>query len=152
MSGVLNLGNAFGEKQRYKEAVDEYLSAVRIDPELAEAYSNMGIAEAARGRPGAAADCFLKAVRIKPQMVELLTNLGALNLDNGNLDEAVTWFTKALDIRPDLAAAHHSLATAFYEKGEYAKAWKEIAFCRKYGLDPNQSLLQRLSQKMPEPR
>jgi tetratricopeptide (TPR) repeat protein len=147
-----NLGNALGRKQRYAEAIDEYLQAVRIDAEFAEAYDNMGIAEAARGRADTAADCFSKAARIKPDSVDILTNFGALYLNNGNFREAIPWFIKALDIKPDLATAHQSLATAFFQEGEYAKAWREIALCRNYGLEPNSGLLQMLSQKMTEPQ
>jgi tetratricopeptide (TPR) repeat protein len=49
---------------RLAESLVHFQEAVRIDPTLAEAYFNMGLALAAEGAPDRAAAAFSEAVRL----------------------------------------------------------------------------------------
>ena len=45
-----SLGNAFVEKGRTSEAIDEYKQALQVDPDYAEAHNNLGSALLLTGR------------------------------------------------------------------------------------------------------
>ena len=58
--------------QRYDAAIDSYKQAIKIKPDYAEAYSNMGNALKEKGELDAAIDSYKKALKIKPDYVSTL--------------------------------------------------------------------------------
>ncbi len=57
-------------------ALKDYTEAIRLKPDLAEAYNNRGVARAAKGDPdGALKDC-TEAIRLKPDYAGAYNNRG----------------------------------------------------------------------------
>jgi Flp pilus assembly protein TadD len=65
------------------EAIPQFQEAIRLKPDYAEAYNNLGTALAAKGRLEEAIGRFQEAVRLKPDYAEARNNLGlALKMTN----------------------------------------------------------------------
>lgn len=126
----------------------ELLEAKR---EHAMTYYNAGIALDERHKTDEAIREYREAIRINPDLAQAHNNLGFALRNQGKDDEAIREFQEAVRLKPDLRNAHNNLAISLYLKGRYAKAWKEVELCRKYGLNPHPDFVKALSQKMPEP-
>ena len=62
------------------EAIHQYREAVRIDPSLAEAYNNLGVALMQIGKRDEAITCYRRALVLKPDFAKARKNLStALN-------------------------------------------------------------------------
>jgi tetratricopeptide (TPR) repeat protein len=55
-----------------------------------------------------------------------------------------TPFAKAIQANPRLAAAYYDRANAFYNKGEFEKAWKDIDRARSMGYQVPKKFLRSL--------
>ena len=65
-SPYVSNGIEYGQKGEYQEAIDDFTSAIKINPELALAYNNRGIAYGNLGKVQEAIDDFNIAVKMNP--------------------------------------------------------------------------------------
>jgi len=92
------------------EAIVQFSEAVRLDPELAEAHSNLGTSLARQGRDDDAIREFLEAVRLKPAQPDFHYNVAIMFGRKDNAAEALQHFEEALAIDSTYAAARQGLA------------------------------------------
>jgi predicted O-linked N-acetylglucosamine transferase (SPINDLY family) len=112
---------------RLDEAVTSFHKALNIQPDYAEAHSNLGFVLQKLGKLDEAVTSFHKALNIQPDYAEAHSNLGIALQKLGKLDEAVTSHHKAIAIKPDLAEAHSNLQmTALYKNGMTVKFLKDM--------------------------
>jgi len=72
-----NQGVAWNEKGDYDKAISEYTKAIEINPSLAEAYNNRGLAYAqGKGQYDKAISDCTKAIEINPSLAEAYNNRG----------------------------------------------------------------------------
>ncbi len=111
-------------------ASDLLSKAIKIDPEYAPAFSQLGIAtlllssenygellpEEAHSK---AKDLFDRAMQLDPEQAEAMAGMGLWNM-NSQLDyaSAIQWLERALAINPNLTNASVWLASALSEQGE----------------------------------
>lgn len=96
--------------------------AVRIDPDLAEAHSQLGAAYLTQGAMEAAEASLRRALALNPNYVDALYNLGVLLHRRGETAEAVERFDSVVAIRPDHFDAHLGLGTDLALAGQSADA------------------------------
>jgi hypothetical protein len=89
-----------------------YQQALQADPDNADSWCLLGIAQRAGGRPEDAAASHREALRLKPDFIEAWSNLGNALVDAGQPEEALAAFAEALGRRPDYAEAHNNRAGA----------------------------------------
>ena len=53
-------------------------------------------------------------------------NQGSIHLKKNQYDQAILDYTRAIEISPGFAAAYYNRALAYYDKGEYEKAWQDV--------------------------
>ena len=70
--------------------------AVALDPELVDAYNNLGTALRAQGQEDAAENCYHRIVALRPDYPAAHYNLGLAQAKRGDLDAAVVSFRTAL--------------------------------------------------------
>ena len=76
--------------QRHDSAIDSYKQALKIKPDYADAYNNMGVALRNKGELEAAIDSYKQALKIKPDYAEAYNNMGiALLRNKGDLEAAI---------------------------------------------------------------
>jgi tetratricopeptide (TPR) repeat protein len=105
---------------QFDAAIACYKQALKIKPDYAEAYNNMGVA--LKDDVKAAIDSFKKAVKFKPDYAEAYYNMGNVLKDKGDLESAIKSFKKALKIKPDYAEAYSNMGVALQGKGDLEAA------------------------------
>jgi DNA-binding transcriptional MerR regulator len=111
----------------YERAEELYSRAIRLDPTLAIAYTNLGNIRFRQGDEPGAEGLYRRAIEIDPDQPEAHYNLGYVMLERGEAQQATAFFERALRGDPRFADAHFNLAMAWEQVGERARArphWK----------------------------
>ena len=117
-----SLGFGLKKQGRTKEAIEQYLQALRIKPEYVDAHNNLGVALFEQGRTKEAIEQYLQALRIKPEFEGAHNNLGNAFSKQGRMKEAIEQYLQALRINPDFERAHNNLGVALARTGSIKMA------------------------------
>jgi tetratricopeptide (TPR) repeat protein len=117
-----NLGNVMFAQGKLDEAIAEYKTAVRCDPNFAEGHYNLGNAYRRQGRDESAVECFEEALRLQPDYADAHNNLANVLVALGQTEQAIEHYNAALRLRPNLAEAHYNLANALLSLGRVDQA------------------------------
>lgn len=112
----------------YDEAEALYHEAIRLDPHMAIAYTNLGNVRFRRGDEEGALLLYARALDIDPHQPEAHYNVGYVALEHGNAKKAVHHFEKALHADNRFADAHFNLAMALERLRETDRArvhWRD---------------------------
>jgi protein O-GlcNAc transferase len=115
-------------------AVLVYEAIIALDPDHADALSNLGLAVRTLGRQDDAVELCRRAVAGKPDHAEAWNNLGVALIELGRAPEARDALHVATTIRPNFAEAHNNLGNALRALGDAATA--EASFRRAVELKP----------------
>ncbi|XP_077298413.1 UDP-N-acetylglucosamine--peptide N-acetylglucosaminyltransferase 110 kDa subunit-like [Arctopsyche grandis] len=96
--------------------------AIRQNPLLAEAYSNLGNVYKERGQLQEAVENYRHAVRLKPDFVNGYVNLAAALVAAGEVDQAVEAYISALQIDGDLYCVRSDLGNLLKALGRLEEA------------------------------
>ena len=113
ISGVSNAG-----LMQFNAAIDSYKQALKIKPDYANAYYNMGAALKDKGDLDSAIDSYKQAINIKPDYAEAYNNMGNILKDKGDLDSAIDSYKQAINIKPDYAEAYNNMGNILKDKGD----------------------------------
>jgi protein O-GlcNAc transferase len=102
-------------------AVAALKQALALDPRLAPAHQNLGIALEELGRPDEAEAAYRDALRIDPAYVAALNNLGELLHRRGRLEEARQCFQATLSMGPN-RLVYTRLGAVLWKLGDSAGA------------------------------
>ncbi len=111
-----NLGFALKSRGRLEEAIEQYRTAVGLDPN-SEMFKALGVAYTAAGQTDKAIEAFESALRIQPNDATTYNDLGAVYEGLGMLDKAVEFYQAALKLNPDLPDTHYNLGLAYRREG-----------------------------------
>jgi tetratricopeptide (TPR) repeat protein len=120
---------------RLQAAEQVYRQILAVEPALAEAHNNLGVALQDQGKPDEAVACYRRALTLKPGFTEAHNNLGNALKCRGQLDEAIASYRRALELKPEFAQAHYNLGNAFQEQGNLDDA--VACYCRALELKPD---------------
>jgi tetratricopeptide (TPR) repeat protein len=123
--GHNNLGLAYYKQGRVEEAIQQYLTAIKLKPDYLEAHQNLGGTYAKQGRVEEAIQEYLTALRLKPDYPGAHNNLGLAYYNQGRLEEAIKEYAEALRLKPDFAEAHYNLGLVYYDQRRLDEAIKE---------------------------
>ncbi|MDB4989663.1 MAG: domain/radical binding domain protein [Myxococcaceae bacterium] len=112
------------DESTFAQAEEMYRLATELDPELANALTNLGNVRFRRGFPKDAEELYQKALAIDSDQPEAYYNLGFLYYERGDAKAAVPCFARAVETDPAFADAHFNLAMALEEVGQRANAKK----------------------------
>ena len=110
------------DKGKIDAAIKLYLDGLKIDPNRAEAYNNLGICYGKKKQIQEARESYETAIRLKPRFPEVYNNLGWLLLDTGDPERAIEQFQEGLELAPKTLHIWTNLAWAYHVKGDYQKA------------------------------
>jgi tetratricopeptide (TPR) repeat protein/SAM-dependent methyltransferase len=99
-------------------AIDSYKEVIKIKPDFAEAYYNMGNALQDKDDLKAAIDSYRKALKIKPDFAEVYNKVGTAMQGKGDLKAAIDSYKQALKIKPDYAEAFKNMGNALNDEGD----------------------------------
>jgi tetratricopeptide (TPR) repeat protein len=96
------MGNYLAQHGRLRSAIAQYEAALKIKPDLAIVWNNLGIAQTALQSYADGERAYRKAIRLNPGYAFAYYNLGA-NFDRReNVDEAISWYQRAIELDPTL--------------------------------------------------
>lgn len=106
----------------FEQAEARYREAIRLDPSLSNAITNLGNLCYRRGDIGGAERAYRQALQVDPDQPEALYNLGFLHAERDEPQRAAELFARALASDPTFADAHFHLALALEVQGQQAEA------------------------------
>jgi tetratricopeptide (TPR) repeat protein len=118
-------GNILYRRGRVDEAEAQYAQALRLNPEFAPAYLDLGESFLHQGEIDQALATFSRGVAINPGASSLHNGVGLARACRGQADEACRSFREACRLRPDIAEYHYNLATALARRGDRDAAEEE---------------------------
>lgn len=122
------LAGGYGAQNRLDEAIKLSERALKIDPECAQAYDNLGMAAMTRGNRAKAEEYFQKAVACPDADGMDWFNLGSLQVAQGQLQKGKATLLKGLEVSPNLMEIHWNLSSVYYNLNQRADCIRE---CKK---------------------
>jgi tetratricopeptide (TPR) repeat protein len=122
------LGACYGGQNRLDEAVKLSERALKIDPDCATAYSNLGMAAMTRGDRTKAEEYFQKAITCSDADGMDWFNLGSLQIAQGQLPKGKATLLEGLEVAPNLMELHWNLSSVYYSLGQMPDCIRE---CKK---------------------
>jgi len=120
--GYNNLSNAYYKQGKVKEATDNALRAVQLQPDFGVAHFNLGNLYAYQGKFELSRHHFEQAIRIFPNYAEARSQLGQLLAERGDLEGGIQHFRKAIELNPFVSRAHLNLGVALAKQGQLKDA------------------------------
>lgn len=106
---LLLMAAAHFQLRNYSESVFFNQQCIRVDPQCAEAYSNLGNALKELGDLKGATQFYLKAIKLKPRFGDAYNNLASAYMLQGQIQQALETYQMALVLNPNLVDAHTNL-------------------------------------------
>lgn len=131
------LGNVRQAQGRVEEAKRWYAKAIQLQPNFAEAFTNLGTLYAQEKQWQEAIACYQKAISLQPKLGAAYRNLARAWTQLGKIIEATECWYQAYSIDPQLVSAeeHINLANKLMEIGLVTQAVS--SYCHAIEADPN---------------
>ncbi len=143
-----NLGVTSFHNGAYEMARDQFLQAVKMDPDFAEAYNNLGLAFTELDDEEKATDAFTKAVELNSSLHAAYNNLGYIFYKKGDYEQAVEMYNEALGKNSKNGPAYTNLGNAYYRMDRLNEA--SDAWTKALELDPGNEKAKRNLQRISE--
>src|SRR5438128_1607262 len=120
--GQYSRGWALAQQGKLTEAMAHYQTALRLNPDYAEAHNAVGALLADQGKLAEASEHYQTALRLKPDHAEAHGNVGSALARQGKPAEASEHYRQALLFKPGYAIAHINWGVALAQQGQVAEA------------------------------
>jgi len=110
----------------YELAEAEYLRAIELEPNSADAWRRLGMVYETDNKPDQALAAYRRAVEADPGMYRNYQALGAFFMKLAKYQEAQRYFLKTVELVPDEAAARYALGVSYVDSGRYAEGEEEL--------------------------
>lgn len=117
-------GSANALLKRFDKAVECYNKALRVKPDYAAAYNNLGNVFKEKGDKELAIRNYKLAIKLKPNYAEYHNNIGIIYKENNSINFAKQSFKQAISLKSDYAEAYYGLGLALEKNGEFPSAIK----------------------------
>ena len=119
-------GLACKEKKDLKAAMEEFRSAIELNPNSEEALFNLADAQKELGNYGSAVSNYIAVISLNPKNAEAHHNKGVAELHLNESNQAIQSFDKALRINPTMGSAYGNRANAYLQLQELETALKDF--------------------------
>jgi protein O-GlcNAc transferase len=124
LDNLLLLSAIHFQLRNFSEALFYSQQALRVDPDFAEAFSNLGNALKELGDLEGAVQAYQKAIKLKPRYSDPYNNLATTYAQQGRIEDAVETYKMALLLNPSLVDAHSNLGNLYKAQGRFEEAKK----------------------------
>ena len=122
-------GIEYAESGNHDLALEDFNTAIALDPNHPGAYNSRGVAYYEKGDLERAIEDWTEAIRLKPDYSKAYVNRGLAYRENGQWDQCIEDWNEALKLEPDypdlketLAVAYFNRGNTYFEKGEFDRA------------------------------
>ncbi len=116
------LGTLQLQQGQFEAAVERLTQVCSVQPEVAAAHNNLGIAYKALGRLDEAVHCFERAIAREKNYVEAYFNLGQIRQAQQRMPEAVACYRRVRELDPADLQVLQSLAEVLLDQQEWPEA------------------------------
>jgi tetratricopeptide (TPR) repeat protein len=124
-SVYFHLGNAYNDHNMFDEAVAQYLTAIKIQPDYVDAHYNLGNVYRSLNMFDKAIEQYLIAIKLKPDYAEAYDNLGSIYRGNNMPGKAIEQYLIAITWQPDDENAHYNLGNVYRSLNMFDKATEQ---------------------------
>ncbi len=121
-----NLGISLLDEFQYKEAVDAFNEVVKLRPDYADGYTNIGLTEIVWEKYDSARAAIDRALRIDPASARARYYDGLLQRRAGNTDKEIADFEYVVEKFPQSRDARRELGITYYQQKMDAKAIEQF--------------------------
>lgn len=118
-------GNAKLAARQFDAAIEDYNTALRLDPENITAFTNRAVAWADKNQVERALADVDQALRIDPESAAALFLRGTILAEAGQFNKAAADLSECLRISPDHAAAYRNRSGLWLEMHEFDRAFAD---------------------------
>lgn len=111
----------------YLRSIDDYHSAIRLDPKNSKLYNKLGVSELKAEQLHAAKSDFAKSSKLDPKFAAALNNLGAVACMEKKYSAATKYLKQALALDETDAPLHVNLGEAWLGLGQMDRALAEYS-------------------------
>jgi len=113
---------SIGRNAVWKNGIRLFQHMIRMHPEKAGFYVNLGLAYLDAGRLEEAAREFARAVSLDPHLPQARNSLGVAYLEMGLTDKAIEQLKESTRLDPNNAGTYGNLAVAYFQKKDLSEA------------------------------
>ncbi|HOF11872.1 MAG TPA: tetratricopeptide repeat protein [Treponemataceae bacterium] len=132
--GWFFLAKLAGEEENYKKAGDYIETALSIEPDYYDYWSDYGIYLRYQGRSDEAEKAWSRAIDLNDEAFYAYIHRASLYDEKEDLDKALLDYIKIIELNPDYPYSYESLGMIYWHKEEWAKS--RNAFNYAYKLNP----------------
>jgi len=125
------------------------LRALELNPNLATAHYNLGLAFYRKNDLEQAIFAFSNVTRIHPHNAQARHNLATMLDEAGQTELAIQEYRQALALKPDMPKTNYNLALALYTIGKYDESYEALKRATEQGVDIDPRFEQALIKKLP---
>jgi tetratricopeptide (TPR) repeat protein len=115
-------GTAKAQLRDNQGAIDDYTTAIELNPRLVLAYNNRGNLRQHFGDiDGAIAD-FTKVLEVNPQSPIAYNNRAIIYTQIGQFAAAIADYNRAIELQPDFVSVYNNMGNAYCQMGDYPNA------------------------------
>ena len=118
-------GERYAAEKRDDEALDEFATAISLDPKQWRAAHNRGVSYAMMGKYEEALEDFNRAIGLNRNYANTWYNRGELRYEKGDYEGAADDYTQAIRLAPQDPAAYNSRGHAFYRLNRIPEAMRD---------------------------
>ncbi|ETV97288.1 hypothetical protein, variant 1 [Aphanomyces invadans] len=119
---LLLLGALHFQLRNFSEAIFYNQQCIRIEPQFAEAFGNLGNALKEIGDTHGAIQFYLRAIKLNPRFADVYNNLASSYMQMHATHEAIETYKMALVLDPCLVDAHSNLGNLYKAQGLFEDA------------------------------
>ena len=116
-------------------AIISYETTLKLRPQCAEAWNNLGVLHREKNNVERAVECYVRAVSINPNFAQPLNNIGILYTMQGQARAALEALQRAVAADPTYAVAQNNLGVLLRDTGDIPEALEAYRACA--ALEPN---------------
>jgi tetratricopeptide (TPR) repeat protein len=121
---LVDFGNALASKSKFNEALTQYMKVLKLKPEMASAYHNIGVVHEKSGRLARAIEHYQRALELDLELAKSHKQLAIAMLRHRRFDEASKHFAETVRLRPESATDLYNLAQSLSQQKRHFAAIK----------------------------
>ena len=106
----------------YSKAIEHYSNAIKLNPQMAEAYCNRGLAYSDSDEIELAIEDYNRAIELDPNGASAYNNRGLAYSKRGKVERAIKDYNKAIELDPEFARAYFGRGIVYNGQEEFELA------------------------------
>lgn len=128
-------GMTYSSKNEVDRAIQDYNTAIELNPDETGAYVHRGIAYWLKGSVDLAIPDYNAAISRDADAYEAYYYLGCATLGEDEVNNAISNFSKAIELKPEFADAYKERGIAYFRNGEVDLALRDYTSAIKLDAD-----------------